>query len=47
MYLYNLTIQKPTAIGQAIMGSFTAPKQQEIVVSKGTILELIKIDPER
>lgn len=44
MYLYNLTLQKPTSIYQSISGSFTAPKSQEIVISKGTLLELLQID---
>ena len=44
MYLYNLTLQQSTAISQAIYGNFTAPKAQEIVISKGTVLELYHID---
>lgn len=44
MYLYNLTLQKPNGIYQSISGSFTAPKTQEIVISKGTILELFQVD---
>jgi splicing factor 3B subunit 3 len=44
MYLYNLTLQKSTGIYQTISGSFTAPKLQEIVISKGNILELMGFD---
>ena len=44
MYLYNLTLQKTTGISQSITGSFTAPKTHEIVVSRGTILELMNVD---
>jgi hypothetical protein len=44
MYLYNLTLQKATGICQAITGSFSAPKTSEIVVSKGSILELFTVD---
>ena len=44
MYLYNLSLQQSSAITQAIYGNFTAPKAQEIVVSKGTVLELYQID---
>ncbi len=44
MYLYNLTLQKATGICQAITGSFSAPKEAEIVVSRGNILELYNID---
>jgi splicing factor 3B subunit 3 len=47
MYLYNLTLQKASGICQVITGSFTAPKTHEIAVSKGNILELMKIDPSR
>ena len=44
MYLYNLTLQKPNGIYQSISGSFTDPKTQEIVISKGTLLELFPVD---
>lgn len=44
MYLYNLTLQKSSGICQAIVGSFSAPKMQEIAVSKGNILELFGVD---
>lgn len=44
MYLYNLTLQKSTGISQAIVGSFSAQKTHEIVLSKGNILELIGVD---
>ncbi len=44
MYLYNLTLQSTTGITQAIVGNFSAPKAQEIVLSKGNILELLQID---
>ena len=43
MYLYNLSLQKPTEIYQSITGSFTAPKKHEIIFSKGTILELCSL----
>ena len=45
MYLYNLTLQKPTSIFHAISGSFTAPKKEEILISSGTSLELLSINP--
>lgn len=44
MFLYNLTIQKATAITHAIKGYFSGTKTQEIVISKGKILELLSVD---
>jgi splicing factor 3B subunit 3 len=44
MYLYNLTIQPSTGIVQAVYGNFSAPKAQEIVVTRGKILELLRPD---
>ena len=45
MFLYNITLQKASAIVQAIHGSFSGTKQQEIVVGRGKILELLRPDP--
>ncbi len=45
MYLYNLTLQRPTGITCAIHGNFSGTKQQEIVVSRGKILEILRHDP--
>ena len=45
MYLYNLTLQRATAITHAIHGNFSGTKQQEIVVSRGKILEVLRPDP--
>ena len=44
MHLYNLTLQPPTATTQAIVGNFSGAKQQEIIVSHGTRLELLRPD---
>jgi splicing factor 3B subunit 3 len=44
MFLYSLTIQKPTAVTSAVAGSFSAPKVQEIAIAKGKILELLRPD---
>lgn len=44
MYLYNLSLQKATGITHAINGSFSGTKQQEIVVAKGKILEIMRVD---
>lgn len=45
MYLYNLTLQKATAITHAVHGSFSGTKQQEILLSRGKSLELVRPDP--
>lgn len=44
MHLYNLTLQPPTAVTQAIVGNFSGARQQEIIVSHGTRLELLRPD---
>lgn len=45
MHLYNLTLQPPTAVIQAVVGNFSGARQQEIIVSHGTRLELLRPDP--
>ena len=45
MYLYNLTLQRSTGIVAAIHGNFSGSKLQEIVVSRGKVLELLRHDP--
>ncbi|CAD7967230.1 unnamed protein product [Amoebophrya sp. A25] len=44
VHLYSLTLQKSTAITHAIYGNFSAAKSQEIIVSRGKILELLRPD---
>ena len=44
MFLYNLTLQKGGGIQQAVYGNFSAPKAQEIVVSRNKSLELLRPD---
>ncbi|TFY66687.1 hypothetical protein EVG20_g4405 [Dentipellis fragilis] len=44
MHLYNLTLQHATAAPQAIVGNFSGARQQEIIVSHGTRLELLRPD---
>lgn len=44
MHLYNLTLQPSTAAPQAIVGNFSGARQQEIIVSHGTRLELLRPD---
>ncbi|XP_014289805.1 splicing factor 3B subunit 3 isoform X1 [Halyomorpha halys] len=45
MFLYNLTLQRATGITHAVHGSFSGKKQQEILVSRGKCLELLRPDP--
>ena len=45
MFLYNLTLQRATGVTHAIHGNFSGAKLQEIVVSRGKILELMRPDP--
>ena len=45
MYLYHLTLQPASGITHAVHGNFSGSKLQEIVVSRGKILELLKPDP--
>ena len=44
MHLYNLTLQPPTAATHAIVGNFSGARQQEIILSHGTRLELLRPD---
>lgn len=45
MYLYSLTLQRAQGITNAIYGNFSGTKQaQEIVVSRGKVLELLRPD---
>ena len=44
MHLYNITLQPPTAVTHAIVGNFSGARQQEIIVSHGTRLELLRPD---
>ena len=44
MHLYSLTLQKNSGITAAVFGNFSAPKQQELVVARGKILELMRPD---
>lgn len=45
MHLYQLTLQKSSAIYTAVHGNFSGTKLQEIAVSRGKVLELLKPDP--
>jgi splicing factor 3B subunit 3 len=44
MFLYHFTLQKPGGIVSAVCGNFSGQKNQEILVSRGNILELLKPD---
>ena len=44
MKLYAVTLQRATAITTAAIGNFSGTKQQEIAVSRGKLLELLRPD---
>ena len=44
MYLYNLTLQRATGVTHSVHGNFSGSKHQEIVVSRGKTLDLLKPD---
>ena len=44
IHLHNLTLQSPTAITHAAAGNFSGSRTQEIIVSRGTRLELLRPD---
>ncbi|RDX87904.1 Spliceosome-associated protein 130 B, partial [Mucuna pruriens] len=44
MYLYSLTLQRPTGVICAINGNFSGGKSQEIVVARGKVLDLLRPD---
>ena len=44
MNLYSLTLKKSSMINQAIYGNFSSPKAQELVISRGKFLELLRPD---
>jgi len=44
MFLYSFTLQKPTAIVQAVYGNFSATKAQELVINRGRVLDLARVD---
>ena len=44
MHLYNLTLQPATAATHAIVGNFSGARQQELIVSRGSRLELLRPD---
>lgn len=42
--LYSITLQKPTAITKAITGQFAKKHSQDVVVARGSYLELLRPD---
>ncbi|KAH7296253.1 hypothetical protein KP509_26G015800 [Ceratopteris richardii] len=44
MFLYSLTLQRATGMVCCIHGNFMGTKSQEIVVSRGKVLELLRLD---
>jgi len=45
MFMYNLTIQPPSAITQAILGQFAGTKEQQIVTAQGSRITIHRPDP--
>jgi splicing factor 3B subunit 3 len=44
MHLYNLTLEHASAVTCAVVGNFSGLRQQEILVSRGTRLQLFRPD---
>jgi splicing factor 3B subunit 3 len=44
LFGYALTLLPPLAVNTAIVGQFSGSKQQEILVSHGSWLELLRMD---
>ena len=44
MHLYALSLQRSSAVACAVAGSFSGPKETEIVVSHGKAIELLRAD---
>lgn len=44
MQLYNLTLQPPSCVTTAVVGQFCGTRQQEILLVRGSRLELYRID---
>lgn len=45
MFLYNLSLQRATGVTHAVHGNFSGTKAQEIVVSRGKLIELLRPEP--
>ena len=44
MHLYNLTLEPSSNVTAAVVGQFSGTRQQEIVVARGSRLELYQVD---
>lgn len=44
MYLYSLTLQQAGGISCVVYGNFSGTKEQEIVVARGKVLEMLRLD---
>ncbi|KAJ7119578.1 mono-functional DNA-alkylating methyl methanesulfonate N-term-domain-containing protein [Mycena epipterygia] len=44
MHLYNLTLKAPDAAVQAVAGNFSGTRRQEVLISRGTALEILRVD---
>jgi len=44
LFGYALTLLPPSAVTTAIVGQFSGSKQQEVLVSHGSWLELLRMD---
>ena len=44
MFMYSLTLQPPSSITQAILGSFAGTKEQQIVTASGSKLTIHRTD---
>ena len=44
LFLYALTLVQTSHITVALPGQFSGVKQQELLVARGSILELFKVD---
>ncbi|EFA82352.1 UV-damaged DNA binding protein1 [Heterostelium album PN500] len=46
MYNFVSTVQKPTAVYHSVTGCFTSPNERNLIISKGTKLEIFTLTPE-
>ncbi|KAJ6491557.1 mono-functional DNA-alkylating methyl methanesulfonate N-term-domain-containing protein [Mycena vulgaris] len=46
MHLYNLTLKRADAAIQAVAGNFSDSRQQDILISRGTALEVLRVESE-
>jgi splicing factor 3B subunit 3 len=46
MYLYSMTLQRATGVVCAVHGNFSGSKIQEIAVSRGKSIEILRADPQ-